>query len=296
MENENEIPKTEEVKENVPQKSGVVKTYAEDMANAIDHVEGGMIRQIIQEQEEGQKIQENISPESTKNRMLMLISSILLISAFVSLFFAFNSRGKVPTVEPVKQMKNMIFVEQNKFLEIEGFSKSQIIETIKNEVADLQIKNGGIEAIYLTENKNVVNFSRFMELMKSNVPNEVTGYTNENFMIGVYNNNNDKSLFILMKVKSFTDIFPGMKIWENKIWSDLHDLFDMELNADTKYLLTKNFEDSITNNKNSRVLYDIEKNKILEYVFVDETSVIIISNNDAIKEVMDRLYSAQFGN
>jgi hypothetical protein len=44
------------------------------------------------------------------------------------------------------------------------------------------------------------------------------------------------------------------------------------------------------------VLYDIEKNKILEYVFVDETSVIIISNNGAIKEVMDRLYSAQFGN
>lgn len=296
MENENEIPKREEAKENVPQKSGVVKTYAEDMANAIDHVEGGMIRQIIQDQEEGQKRQENVSPESTKNRMLMLISSILLISAFVSLFFAFNSRGKVPTIEPIKQMKNMIFVEQNKFLEIEGFSKNQIIETIKNEVADLQIKNGGIEAIYLIENKNVVNFSRFMELMKSNVSKEVTGYTNENFMIGVYNNNNDKSLFILMKIKSFTDIFPGMKIWENKIWSDLHDLFDMELNADTKYLLTKNFEDSITNNKNSRVLYDTEKNKILEYVFVDETSVIIISNSDAIKEVMDRLYSAQFAN
>ncbi len=293
---ENEIPKTEIPKENVPQKSGVVKTYAEDMANAIDHVEGGMIRQIIQEQEEGQKRKENVSPESTKNRMLMLISSVLLISAFVSLFFAFNSKGKVPTVEPVKQMKNMIFVEQNKFLEIEGFSKTQIIETIKNEVADVQLKNGGIEAIYLTEGKNVVTFARFMELIKSNVPSEVTGYTNNNFMIGVYNNNDEKSLFILMKVKSFTDIFPGMKIWENKIWGDLHDLFDMELNAETKYLLTKNFEDGIINNKNSRALYDTEKNKILEYVFVDETSVIIITNSNAVKEVMDRLYSAQFGN
>ena len=51
---ENEIPKTEIPKENVPPKSGVVKTYAEDMASAIDHVEGGMIRQIIQDQEEGQ--------------------------------------------------------------------------------------------------------------------------------------------------------------------------------------------------------------------------------------------------
>ena len=293
---ENEIPKTEIPKENVPPKSGVVKTYAEDMASAIDHVEGGMIRQIIQDQEEGQKREENVSPESTKNRMLMLISSVLIISAFVSLFFVFNSRGNVPTVETVKQMKNMIFVEQNKFLEIEGFSKTQIIETIKNEVSDVQLKNGGIEAIYLTENKNVVTFARFMELIKSNVPVEVTSYTNNNFMIGVYNNNDEKSLFILMKVKSFTDIFPGMKIWENKMWSDLHDLFDMELNADTKYLLTKNFEDNIINNKNSRALYDTEKNKILEYVFVDETSVIVISNSDAVKEVMSRLYSAQFGN
>lgn len=293
---ENEIPKTEIPKENVPPKSGVVKTYAEDMASAIDHVEGGMIRQIIQDQEEGQKREENVSPESTKNRMLMLISSVLIISAFVSLFFVFNSRGNVPTVETVKQMKNMIFVEQNKFLEIEGFSKTQIIETIKNEVSDVQLKNGGIEAIYLTENKNVVTFARFMELIKSNVPVEVTSYTNNNFMIGVYNNNDEKSLFILMKVKSFTDIFPGMKIWENKMWSDLHDLFDMELNADTKYLLTKNFEDNIINNKNSRALYDTEKNKILEYVFVDETSVIVISNSDAVKEVMGRLYSAQFGN
>ena len=293
---ENEIPKTEIPKENVPPKSGVVKTYAEDMASAIDHVEGGMIRQIIQDQEEGQKREENVSPESTKNRMLMLISSVLIISAFVSLFFVFNSRGNVPTVETVKQMKNMIFVEQNKFLEIEGFSKTQIIETIKNEVSDVQLKNGGIEAIYLTENKNVVTFARFMELIKSNVPVEVTSYTNNHFMIGVYNNNDEKSLFILMKVKSFTDIFPGMKIWENKMWSDLHDLFDMELNADTKYLLTKNFEDNIINNKNSRALYDTEKNKILEYVFVDETSVIVISNSDAVKEVMSRLYSAQFGN
>ncbi|MES2416339.1 MAG: hypothetical protein V4504_01430 [Patescibacteria group bacterium] len=292
MENEKEILKPEPVPETPMPKSAVVKTYAEDMADAIDHVEGGMIRQIIQEQEDGQKREENVSPESTKNKTLMLISAILIVSAFVSLFLVITFKEKAQTVEPVKQTKNIIFVEQNKFLEVAGLSKTQIIETIKNEVSNSQLKIGGIEAIYLTENKNVVTFKRFMELIQSNVPAEVTEYTNDNFMIGIYNNE-DKSLFILLNIKSFADIFPGMKAWENKIWSDLHDLFDMELNADTKYLLTKSFEDNIIENKNSRALYDNEKNKILEYVFVDETSVVIISNDDAVHEVMSRLYSAQ---
>ena len=56
-----------------------------------------------------------------------------------------------------------------------------------------------------------------------------------------------------MKVKIY---FGQMRNWENKMFSDLHDIFGIPLSLDTGYLLTKNFEDGIIQNKNARILRD----------------------------------------
>jgi hypothetical protein len=45
--------------------------------------------------------------------------------------------------------------------------------------------------------------------------------------------------FMLLKVKSFTDIFPVMRIWENKMLYDLGGLFGVALSPDTNYLFKK---------------------------------------------------------
>ena len=287
---ENQIPKppiqkTEHV---IPKKIGVVKTYAEDMANAMEHVQGSVIKEIIREQEHLGKEEENLSPESKKNKLLMIMSGILILATIIIIYLIVELGNKTNNVVPVQQSTSMIFTDTAQFLPIDNMTKDQIVQTIETEVSGTTVKSGGIEAIYLTENNKVIGFNRFATLLQINVPPEVLNYTNDNFLIGVYNGTS-KTFFMLLKVNSFTDIFPGFKIWENKMFIDLHSLFGTAITVDTKDLLTKDFTDTIVGNKNARTLTDKNGNVILEYVYANDSSVVIIANDETANEIMLRL-------
>ena len=77
------------------------------------------------------------------------------------------------------------------------------------------------------------------------------------------------------------------------MFSDLHGLFGVDINADTNYLLTKDFEDGIVGNKNAHILRNKDGNMVFEYVFADDTSVVITNKDEVAQEVMLRLASGQ---
>ena len=109
-------------------------------------------------------------------------------------------------------------------------------------------------------------------------------------------NINSKSkigFFILIQTKSFSETLPVMQEWESEMFSDLHGLFDIEINPDNQYLTTKSFEDGIIQNKNARILRDNNGNIVLMYIFVNHESVVIADSNEVVKELISRLFSAQ---
>lgn len=287
MDNEKEIPKPIEAVPPAP-KSAVVKTYAEDMASAMDHVTPRDIKNIIQQEEESLKIEENISPQSTQNKTLMIISVVLILAALAGVFFAFFIQQKKETVEVKKQSSHILFVDKNIFLDIDGLTKNQVIQSIVNESINTTIRTGDVESIYLLENNNVIGWKRFLELTGIQTPQEILDNTEDDFMIGVHKETTN-SIFFLLKVKSFTDIFPGMKLWETSIFESLHSFFGKDINIDTKYLLTKDFENNVVLNKNSRILKDNTGATVLEYIFAEENAVVIISNEETANEIMLRL-------
>ncbi|MCX6754929.1 MAG: hypothetical protein NT068_00090 [Candidatus Nomurabacteria bacterium] len=293
--NELNTPKPIETKEEpILTKKGMVQTYAEDMAKAAESIQGIELKKLIERDEQFGEQKENLSPESKKNKILMIISTVLMIATVALVFLVYKNTNKIVSVPITQQNKSIIFTDKTQFLPIDTLSKDQIIQTIKNEVLNTDVKNNGVEAIYLTENNKVIGFNRFVSLLQMNVPSEISSYTDDNFLIGAYNGTT-KSFFILLKVNSFTDIFPGFKIWENQIFNDLHSLFGIEINVDTKDLLNTSFTDNIVNNKNARTLTDKNGKTILEYVYVNETSVVIIGNDETAVEIMLRLSTGQVG-
>jgi len=269
-----------------------VQTYAEDMAKVIESGEGGIIKKIIHEQEEMEKQKKNLSPESKKNKLFMFVSVALIILAFFAIVFIIVFRQKIFTVSVAPQFTSIIFTDQSKFLEVGGLNKDKIIQTILNEINTAKIKAGGIEGIYLTNNKNPVLLREFVKLIGGSFIPGQTIFVSDNFLLGVANNKM-KDLFILLKTRSFADIFDGMKAWENKMFYDLHGFFGIGITSETNYLLTKNFEDGIVENKNARILYDNEGKIILMYVFADDTSVVITDTQETVHEIMLRLASGQ---
>jgi hypothetical protein len=106
-------------------------------------------------------------------------------------------------------------------------------------------------------------------------------------------NKSDKEFFILLKTRSFLDIFESMKNWENKMFYDLYGFFGIKISPDTKELLSKNFIDGRIANKNARVLYDQNGKIVLMYIFVDNNSVVITDSEEATAEIILRLASSQ---
>jgi hypothetical protein len=270
-----------------------VETFTDDMVKVIEDSQGGLIKKIIQEQERHEVEKKNFSPESKRNKLFVLVSLVLiLLSVSMLAFLFFQNNDLLTATNPKIELATIIYSDKVKLLPIDGSSSEEIVASVLNEVAEADLKVGGVESLYLTENNAVVGLRKFLALTKSNfVPGDVS-MVGDHFLMGVVNRES-KDLFILLKVKSFIDIFPVLRAWENKMFTDLHSFFGVEINPDTSALLTKNFEDGIIENKNARILYDDAGNIVLMYVFVDENNVIFGKNRDAVREAMVRLASSR---
>ena len=77
--------------------------------------------------------------------------------------------------------------------------------------------------------------------------------------------------------------------WEKKMFGDLYDFFGIDINPENTYLLTKDFEDGIIENKNARVLYDNNRNIVFAYVFIDDKTIVISTSPAPVREVILRL-------
>jgi hypothetical protein len=279
----------------------IVETYAEDMAEVLKNDREGLVKKMIHGEEEHEKEKKNFSPESSKNKLFMFASFLFISFAFIILFF-FLFKKEDNTVVVEKQFTPIIFSDQSIPLEIFGLKKEEIIQAVQNEINTTKVKAGGVEGIYLTENKQIIGLRRFISLTESNfTPGDNTLLVNDNFLMGVVNNESKPArpsgaggdFFILLKVHSTADIFNALRAWEGKMFSDLYGFFGVNLSADTNYFLTKDFQDGIVDNKNARIIFDKKGQAVLMYVFADDNSVIITDSQSAAHEIMLRLTSSQ---
>ena len=283
-----------------------VETYTADMVRAIESDKGGLIKKIIHEEEEHEAEKINLSPRSKKNRAFMFISFILIIVALAVLFFLAFFDDRINTVLIAPQFTSIIFTDQTDFIPIDGLTKDKIAETISNQANNTKVKVGGINGIHLTESKKIIGFDRFATLLKNSLTSNQLALISDNFLLGVFKSGlspastvggsvspNIGDLFMLIKIRSFADIFPVMQSWESKILYDLHGFFEVELSPETNYLFTKSFEDGIVANKNTRILKDNNGKIVLMYIFADDNFVIITNSKNAVNEIILRLNSSK---
>lgn len=289
----------DKTKNNYEVKSGFVETLAGDMADVLQNDREGLVKKIIHGEEEHEKEKINLSPESKKNKLFMFAGIVLILLAFITLsFFIFNQSPNTVPVE--QQFVPLIFNDQSIYIEVSALTKEELARSVLNEIDATKMKAGGLKGIYLTENKQIVGLRKFIVLTKGSfVPDSNTLFVSDNFMMGVVNTpaspgpETGAGFFILLKVRSNTDIFESLRTWEKNMLTDLHSFLGISVNSGTNYLFTKSFADGIVENKNARMLYDKDGRLILMYIFADDNSVIITDKNFAAHEIMLRLAGSQ---
>lgn len=289
----------------------IVETYAEDMAKVIEDDKTGLIKKIIHEEGEHEKEKKDFSPTSVKNRIFILVGLLFILLGVITLFY-FILGKKIPSVQIEQQFIPLIFTDKSTSIDMAELEKDKIIQSIYNKSNTTSVKKGGVEGIYLMENKQSVGLRKFITLIKSNfVPDIPIGsnppFISDNFLMGVVNGETSpaspagRDFFILLKVRSMSDVFDSLRSWEKKMFSDLSAFFGVDLNAETKYLVTKEWEDGIIQNKNTRVLRDKDpssasgqaKKIVMMYIFADDNSVVITNTETAAREIMLRLAASR---
>ncbi|MBP6884002.1 MAG: hypothetical protein KBC06_02110 [Candidatus Pacebacteria bacterium] len=271
-----------------------VETFTSDMVKVIEDSQGGLIKKIIQEQEKHEVEKNNFSPQSKRNKLFVLVSVILILLSVALLVVIFFQQKKkfMPATNMTIELPKIIFTDKSKLIGVDGLELESLIGSIIYEKNNAEIKTGDMESIYLTENNKIVGLRRFLTLMKSTFVPGGVNLASDNFLLGS-TNEETKDLFILIKVKSFLDVFDAMRAWEGKMFSEVHGLFEEEITPDTSVLLTKSFEDGIIENKNARILYDEAGNMVLMYVFADDNSIIISNSRVAVHEAILKLASSK---
>lgn len=268
-----------------------VETYATHMAEVVESGESGSeIKKIIEQDWQYQQAKTDTTIRQAVSKAY-LYGGILLIGLSLALvFYQLITNSENPSVEVKPPFQPLIFTDESSFVEIQDLDKKQIADAVALESREGDIKEGGVKGIHLMEAGQLVSFSRFLELIQA----DMTGDPNlfgENFMIGTVQSDKGE-LFILLPVRTFGDAFNKMRTWEGKMFFDLHGLFDTELTSTNNFLLTKDFVDTIVENKNTRVLA-AESETALMYVFADENFIIISRSHPAVREVILRLASSK---
>ena len=270
-------------------KNKIVQTFAEDMAQVLEDDKSGLVKKIIHGEEEREKEKMEISPESKKNKLFMLVSFLFILVALGTILF-FTLNKEIRTVPVEEQFVPIIFNDKSTFFEVKDFKKEEIEQTVFNEVIGAEVKEGGVEGIYLTINKKIIGLREFLSLTQSSL--SLNEFVSDKFLLGAIKGETD-DFFILIQVRSSADIFPDLHTWEGKMFLDMHEFFGVEVAAETKYLLNKDFEDGIIQNKNARILRDIEGKIVMMYIFADDNSIIITDSENSAREIMLRLASSR---
>ncbi|MDP9249529.1 MAG: hypothetical protein M3M85_03425 [bacterium] len=281
-----------------PQKP-TVETFASDMAKILENDQGGLIKKIIDDEEAREKEKKNLSPESRRNKMFLILSICMLLSG-ASLLIYFWVGHSPGAREIAPEFTPLIFTDKSNSVETSGLKPAEIIQSVLNQTDTSGLKPNAVVATYLTGGGQQLGLRQFLALFKmSFVPDESLELVSDSFLMGRVNVKADavgkegEEFFILLKVRSAVDIFDSLRAWEEKMFYDLHDFFGVGIASGNNYLLTKDFEDSIVENKNTRVLTNKEGNMVFQYVFADNNSVVITDSTEAVREIILRLGAKQ---
>jgi hypothetical protein len=264
-----------------------IETLSGDMLDILKTNKEGLVKKIIEEEEKHDEDKRLYSPESTQNKIFIYVGGIFLIAGIVALLFLFFKKDfGIVSVKP--QFSPIIFTDSNVLSEVKGLTDEKVIDAILDKVAISEVKEGGVEGIYLTKGGKVIGLTDFMESVGASLSIKKEDFFEENYLLG-FKDADKRYPFILIKMRSLYDVYPEVREWERKIFLELSSLWGVELSSDTAYLLTKNFEDGIAQNKNARILYDNSGGIVIMYVYIDDNTILVTNSEVATKEVIQRL-------
>lgn len=310
-----ETVKVSDALEQVPVQEGkisTIKTFQSDIAGAVKSDNISMIKIALAEKERREKEGAYADVDIKKKfNPLYYVAAVLIVLIGLSVVFVYYYFNKPlpPTIEDIvaPEEPELVYSDSQVLLPTDDRISFTLLEEIRNEV-DKKQDLGTIKRIMpVTENasgtKNLTS-QEFLSKIRSRMPDTLNRAIDPYFFLGVYSFYPHDTVLIF-KINSYDNAFPGMLAWEQAIDLDIGKIMYGSVIAEpgagaidgtssTSTIKTTNdpnkpiWKDKIIQNKDTRVLVDANGNVKFLYSFLDRKTLVIVSSEKGLKEVISR--------
>ena len=227
------------------------------------------------------------------------------------------------TVEAL-QKKPLLGWSNRATVDIGSIKNGTLVEKINEFRENATIGNG--EIFHLNIEKAVpegvrpISTSEFFKILDTKAPAPLLRSFKQDFMFGFFGLSDSREPFLLIELDSFDLAFSGMLAWEKVLNEDIGSLFTRRVvtvkevlpdpTASSSLISTSTaqtqtriinfdnpnpagFEDVTIRNKDARMLTNIRGETILLYSFIDRKFLLITSNENVLREIVNKLIAEQ---
>ncbi len=328
-----ELPSHEENKEKLIQilhKGGLLpnlRTYHGDIAEFIKSKDQSLTSIALRQNEKEQEQKEKVKNEARKdgggggekgvtlgesdekprnfsdlptNFLIYVISICLLVGTIAAgAYLLLFNQNQNPIL--VSEEKKILPVKKTVILDIREATRSGLKDTFESLRNSPDYRNG-ITGILISDSSKKIDITLgyLADMLKWNIPSALRRSLNEEFMLGLYDDDAVPSFFLILKVRDYGIAFRDMLEWEGIIQSDLDPFLKSSGSATSTASATSTslmqasspqaqylFKDLIVRNKDTRAaLSSIGRVRLL-YTFLDKETILITESENAIKGLLD---------
>lgn len=243
-----------------------LRTYEDDVKNAVQKDGITTSRILLAEQQKRQIEKDNFeenSPKSQTNIVKIFASIILFILSFIlvggGVYYYFQKRAsEVPQQVTILTSNNFIDTEELIKINVNNKTNREVVGEIRkiinssNDMKEETLKEIKlVKTVITTENgkefSNEVNLttSEFMRVLEAREPDALTRSLDSKFLIGVHKSKTSVEPFILFRTNDYEISYAKMLEWEWVLVPDIQDIFYKNLGSSQAFI--KYEEDSLDN-------------------------------------------------
>lgn len=213
-----------------------IRTYEGDIAEVMSHKKSSRASIVIAEddrkRDENPENNEAIADEKLyigKKIAITSLSLVLIIAGIIGAYYLYSLsplyHGPTSTNTQAQRSSSIITSDSQSIVKVDDTNSYQILDEIEDEV-DKGMPGNTVREIVLTKTVDEklyrITAREAIELFGLDIPDILNRSTTDDWMLGIFNDNNDrKSVFVITTNNFFQNAFAGMLQWEPLIADDL---------------------------------------------------------------------------
>lgn len=270
-----------------------VRTFKTDAEEAVRYQNISAVDIAVAEQKKREKTPIQYVEERRSRPGALVATAFVLIIILAGGWFYWFKTSQMEKSEPVRaSIETIIPYTVGSTLVLRSESDALVLIGAKLRTANVGL--GNVYALVPTLKATSTAYADIsLVFADANMPDRLARSLAPEYMIGTYTYDVNGP-FVILKNTFFQNAFAGMLEWEKDMRNDLLSLIQVSYPSEESVPAdTDRFEDVVISNIDARALRGGNGWIILAYIFADPETMVVATNENTLKYVLDRLLTVK---